>query len=60
MYQAIVKYLKTSKEELQKVIWPSRREVAWKTLLVIAVSLAIAVYLGVIDYVLTRLLDVVI
>jgi len=45
--------------ELKKVTWPSRQETIRLTLLVIAVSVAIGVVLGVLDLLFTRLLDIV-
>jgi preprotein translocase subunit SecE len=36
--------------ELRKVVWPTRREAANLTALVIAVSVAMGVLLGVVDY----------
>ncbi|MFH1712819.1 MAG: preprotein translocase subunit SecE [Candidatus Jacksonbacteria bacterium] len=57
MFNQITSYLISSKEELKKVTWPSRDETIQKTVLVIAISLAVAVYLGMLDYLLTRLLE---
>lgn len=48
------RYLKESREELRKVIWPSRAETVRHTLLVIVISVSVAVFLGVIDYALTQ------
>ena len=45
--------------ELKKVTWPSRQETIRLTLLVIAVSVAIGVVLGVLDLLFTRLVDIV-
>ena len=53
MVQQITNYLRGSKEELKKVTWPTREETVNKTILVIIISLAVAVYLGIIDYLLT-------
>ena len=44
-----VDYLKASRQELKKVVWPSRKEVIQHTILVIAVSLGVAFFLGGID-----------
>jgi len=46
----IIKYIKDSWIELKKVVWPSRRDTYRNTLLVIAVSVAIALFLGLSDY----------
>lgn len=44
------RYLKESREELKKVVWPSRRETIRHTAIVIGVSLGVAVFLGFLDY----------
>lgn len=46
----LINYFKESKNELRKVIWPSRKEAIKHTLIVIGVSLAVAIFLGAIDY----------
>ena len=50
---AIVQYIKDSQKEMKKVTWPTKKDVKRHTLLVICVSLAVAAFLGIIDYVLT-------
>jgi preprotein translocase subunit SecE len=47
----LIQYLKDSRQELKKVSWPTKRE-AWKqTMVVIGMSLAVAIFLGVWDYI---------
>ena len=46
----LITYFKEAKEELKKVIWPSRKDAIKHTLIVIGVSVATGVFLGVIDY----------
>lgn len=57
----VIRYLKESKDELKKVVWPTRQETVRNTLLVIGVSVGVAVFLGLIDYIfnlgLTRLIE---
>lgn len=55
----LTNYLKESKEELKKVTWPTKQEVKKHTLLVIGISLFVALFLGVVDYLLTRLLEII-
>ena len=55
MANKLVQYIKDSKSELKKVTWPSRKEVVNHTLLVIAFSLAMAIFLGAIDFGLSEL-----
>lgn len=47
------KFLKEAKRELKKVVWPNRRQTIKYTLVVIAISLVTAVFLGLIDYIMT-------
>lgn len=47
----IANYLRETKEELIRVSWPSRQVVTKHTMLVIGISLAIAIILGVADYI---------
>lgn len=51
MINKIVNYIKESKTELQKVVWPSKKETIKYTLLIIGVSLGVAAFFGIIDYV---------
>ena len=54
----IIQYLKEVRNELVKVVWPSRQETIRMTLIVIAFSVGVAVFLGAIDIGLTKLLEV--
>jgi len=55
-----VKFLKEVRRELQKVVWPTRAEVMRMTGLVIIVSLAVGIYIGLIDITLAKVLESVI
>ena len=59
MISRVVNYLISSKEELKKVSWPSQSQTINETLLVVALSLAVAVYLGLLDYFFTFFLDLI-
>ncbi len=48
----LTRYLKESRQELKKVVWPTRRETVRNTLIVIGISVAVAAFLGVADYLL--------
>lgn len=52
-----INYLKESKEELKKVSWPTRQTTINHTLVVIGVSLAVAIFLGGIDFLLSLALQ---
>ena len=43
--------------ELRKVVWLTRREAAYLTVLVLIVTIAVGLVLGVIDYGFTNLVD---
>jgi len=49
-------YLRDSKAELKKVVWPTRKQATNHTLMVIGISLGVAVFLGAIDYLISKLL----
>jgi len=44
-------YVKDSAEEMKKVTWPTKKETKNYTVLVIGISLAVAVFLGALDYI---------
>lgn len=44
-------YVKESYEEMKKVTWPTKKETTNYTILVIIFSLAVALFLGLLDYV---------
>jgi len=52
-----IQFLKEAKAELTKVVWPTRKEVTRITLGVIILSLCVAVFLGLVDYGLTKLVE---
>lgn len=57
MFNKIITYLKESRKELKKVVWPSKKETRNHTLLVIGVSLAVAIFLGAVDYLFNFILE---
>ena len=54
---ALIQYLRDSRQELRKVTWPSKEKTTNDTILVIAVSVVIAGFLGATDYGLNNLLE---
>jgi preprotein translocase subunit SecE len=52
-------YIKETRGELRQVKWPSRRQTVLFTVFVVVVSLATAVYLGVFDFIFSRVLRLV-
>lgn len=57
---AIVRYLKETRAELRKVTWPSREEAVNLTLIVVAVTAAMAAFLGAVDYLFSKLFGLII
>lgn len=44
-------YIKESLEEMKKVSWPTKKETTNYTILVLVFSLAVALFLGLLDYI---------
>jgi preprotein translocase subunit SecE len=53
-------FLKQTYDELKKVVWPKREEVIRLTTVVILVSLIVGVFLGGLDFVFTKVMEVVV
>lgn len=52
MANRAVSYVRESVEELKKVVWPSRKDTVRNSLLVVGISLGVAAFLGLIDFLL--------
>jgi len=50
-------FLKETKVEMKKVNWPTRKQATKYTLIVIGVSLAVAIFLGGLDFLFTTLIS---
>jgi len=57
MFGKLTTFLKEVRLEMKKVNWPNREETLRYTLIVIGVSLAVAAFLGALDFIFTRLLN---
>jgi preprotein translocase subunit SecE len=55
----IIQFFRDSYAELRKVVWPSRQEVASSTKVVLVSVAIFAAVLGVVDYILLALVDVI-
>ncbi|OFX30827.1 MAG: preprotein translocase subunit SecE [Armatimonadetes bacterium RBG_16_67_12] len=51
--ERVTTYLREVRVELTRVDWPTRRELVSMTIVVVVVLLALAVYLGMFDYIYT-------
>lgn len=47
---ALVRYLRATRAELRKVHWPSRQEAENLTKIVLAVTISMALFMGLLDY----------
>jgi preprotein translocase subunit SecE len=57
---AITDYFRDVRSEMKHVSWPGRRTTILYTAVVIGVSLVVAVYLGLLDYVFSAILKIII
>ena len=48
---ALVRYFKETRAEVRKVSWPTREEATNLTLIVLAVTIAMAIFLGAVDFI---------
>jgi preprotein translocase subunit SecE len=56
----LIRYLKETRAELRKVTWPTRQEATNLTLIVLGVTFAMALMLGAVDFVFTKLFELII
>jgi preprotein translocase subunit SecE len=54
--QKIMQFLSDAKSELKKVTWPSRKQAMASTLIVIIIVFVMAIYFGIIDFGLAKLI----
>ncbi len=59
MLNKLINYIKASKRELKKVVWPSKKQTRNHTLLVIGFSLAVAAFLGAVDFGLSKIIEII-
>jgi preprotein translocase subunit SecE len=56
MFERIKQFLSEFRVEMRKVTWPNRKEVAASTGVVLVVVIFVSFYLGFADFILTKLL----
>lgn len=54
----VITYFSEVRSELVKVVWPKREEVIKLTLIVLLVSALVGVYVGGLDYLFTKALEI--
>ncbi len=55
----IFSYFKESKEELTKVVWPTKKQTIEMALAVAIITIIIGAYLGGLDFILTKLMSLI-
>jgi preprotein translocase subunit SecE len=53
--QKIIQFIKEAKVELKKVTWPTPKQTLASTAVVIIIVFIVAIYLGIVDFVLAKL-----
>lgn len=56
MFEKVQTFLREVRAELEKVTWPGRQEVQAATLVIIALVLLLAAFIGGVDFVVSRVL----
>ena len=54
-----ITFVKQSLDELKKVTWPTRTEIIRLTVSVIIISVVVGIFLGGIDFLLTKVMEIV-
>ncbi|MDR1510646.1 MAG: preprotein translocase subunit SecE [Synergistaceae bacterium] len=55
-FAGIRDFFRESRAELKKVTWPTKKQVWYSTLVVVALTVVFSVYLGLVDMLLTEVL----
>ena len=55
-----LQFIKEARSELKKVVWPSKKETIRLTAIVLGVSLIVSLYLGLLDFIFTKLIEIVV
>lgn len=58
MLEDIQKFLREVRAEMEKVTWPGREEVQAATVVIIVLVVALAAFIGGVDFVLSRILGI--
>ena len=57
MFEKIKSYILESRQEFRRVNWPTRQQTIRLTLIVVGMSLAVAFFLGALDYLFQYILE---
>ncbi len=55
-----VAFLKETRDELKKVVWPTRQEIIRLTFVVIIISLIVGLFLGGLDFVFVKIIGTIV
>ena len=58
MANKVASFFKETKQELDKVVWPSREELMGSTVVVIVTTLILAAFVGIVDFFLSIVLRI--
>ena len=59
MFEKVVQFLKEVQIELKKVVWPTRKDTIASTSVVLILVFIIAIFLGLVDFGLSRIIRVI-
>ena len=59
IFQKVMQFLNEAKTELKRVTWPSPKQTLASTSVVIIIVFIVAIYLGIVDYVLAKLVKLI-
>ena len=59
IFQKLVNFMKEARAELKKVTWPNRKELISSTIVVMVMVVLVAVYLGLIDLLFSRVVTII-
>ncbi len=54
MWKKVTQFLREVKVEIKKVVWPTKKELIASTTVVLLVTFIVATYLGLVDYLLSE------
>ena len=57
MYERVIVFLREVRAELTKVSWPGQNELVGSTTVVIVLSIVLAIFIGLVDFLLSVLLS---
>ncbi len=60
IFRKITQFLSSAKAELKKVTWPDKKQTLASTAVVIIIVFIVAIYLGIIDYALAKIVKLII